>query len=109
MKVISCAPAVMEARTGRPAHTVRLQMQPSVAPGADKVGTVWAISAETGHTVWKHEERAGSMSLVATGGDLIFGGDANGRFRAFDQNTGSVLWDINLGSPVSGYPITFAV
>ena len=32
-----------------------------------------------------------------------------GRFRAFDQNTGEVLWEINLGSPVVGYPISYAV
>ena len=49
------------------------------------------------------------MSLVATGGGLIFGGDSNGRFRAFDDETGEVLWEINLGSSVSGYPITYAV
>src|SRR5262245_40072274 len=80
-----------------------------IAPGTDKVGTVQAISAETGKTVWKYEQRAGYMSLVATGGGLIFGGDTNGHFRAFDQNTGAVLWDINLGSPVTGYPITYSV
>ena len=80
-----------------------------IAPGTDKVGTVQAISAETGKIVWKYEQRAGYMSLVATGGGLIFGGDTNGHFRAFDQNTGTVLWDINLGSPVTGYPITYSV
>ncbi len=55
------------------------------APGAEKVGAVWAISAETGQTTWKHEQRAGRMSLVATGGGLIFGGDDNGRFRALGR------------------------
>ncbi len=49
------------------------------------------------------------MSLVATAGGLVFGGDANGRFRAFDDRTGKVLWEQNLGSPVSGFPVTFAV
>ena len=49
------------------------------------------------------------LSLVATGGGLVFGGDANGRFRAFDDRTGKVLWEMNLGSPVSGFPVTFAV
>ena len=49
------------------------------------------------------------MSLVATGGGLVFGGDANGRFKALDDKTGKVLWELNLGSPVSGYPIAFAV
>jgi len=49
------------------------------------------------------------LSLLSTAGGLIFGGDANGRFRAFDQQTGKVLWEVNLGSPISGYPISFAV
>jgi alcohol dehydrogenase (cytochrome c) len=49
------------------------------------------------------------MSLATTGGGLVFGGDVNGRFRAFDQDTGAVLWEINLGSPVSGFPMTYAV
>ena len=40
---------------------------------------------------------------------MLFGGDTNGRFRAYDQRTGEVLWEVNLGSPVSGYPATFAV
>ena len=39
----------------------------------------------------------------------MFGGDVNGRFRAFDHETGEVLWEINLGSPVSGFPMTYAV
>jgi alcohol dehydrogenase (cytochrome c) len=86
-----------------------INMKQEWAIGADKAGTVWAISAETGQTVWKHEQRAGTMSLVATGGGLVFGGDVNGRFRALDDKTGKVLWETNLGSPVSGFPITFAV
>ena len=80
-----------------------------LAPGTDQLGTVQAISAETGEIAWKYEQRAATLSLVATGGGLVFGGDANGRFRAFDPETGDVLWEINLGSPVTGFPITYAV
>jgi PQQ-dependent dehydrogenase (methanol/ethanol family) len=80
-----------------------------IAPGTTNVGTVWAVSAETGRTVWRFDQRAGVLSLVATGGGLVFGGDANGRFRAFDDRTGKVLWETNLGAAVSGYPVTFAV
>ena len=80
-----------------------------LAPGTDQLGTIRAISAETGETSWLYEQRAATMSLVATGGGLIFGGDVNGRFRAFDHETGQVLWEINLGSPVTGYPISYAV
>ena len=87
----------------------RLASRFQLAPGTDQQGSVRAISAETGRTEWIYEQRAGTTSLVATGGGLVFGGDVNGRFRAFDQETGDVLWEINLGSPVTGFPITFAV
>ena len=80
-----------------------------IAPGTDQVGSVQAISAETGRVVWNYQQRAATMALAATGGGLVFGGDVNGRFRAFDDRTGEILWEINLGSPVSGFPITYAV
>ena len=83
--------------------------RPEIAPGYDDVGSVQAISAETGQVVWNHQQRAATMALAATGGGLVFGGDVNGRFRAFDDRTGEILWEINLGSPVSGFPITYAV
>jgi len=80
-----------------------------LTPGTDMMGTIHAVSAETGETQWQFDTRAGTMSLVATGGGLVFGGDVNGRFRAFDEETGEVLWVINLGSPVTGFPISYAV
>jgi len=78
-----------------------------LSEGEEKLGTLRAISVETGKTLWKYEQRAAMMSLAATGGGLLFGGDNNGHFRAFDQETGRILWDVNLGSPVAGYPITY--
>ena len=87
----------------------RLAARHQLAPGTDQLGSVRAISVETGRTAWTFEQRAATTSLVTTGGGLVFGGDVNGRFRAFDQETGDVLWEINLGSPVTGFPITFAV
>ena len=86
-----------------------LAQRQQVAPGTDQVGAVYAISAETGNTAWIYEQRAGTTSLIATGGGLVFGGDGNGRFRALDQETGESLWEINLGTSVTGFPITYAV
>ena len=86
-----------------------IDMQDQIAPGTDQVGTVQGISVETGEITWKYEQRAATTSLIATGGGLLFGGDVNGRFRALDQQTGSVLWEVDLGSQVTGFPITFAV
>jgi len=101
--------AMVTAIENTPTTFYAIQNNNQIAPGTDKIGTVQAISVETGKTVWKYEQRAGYMSLVATRGGLIFGGDTNGHFRAFDQNSGAVLWEINLGSPATGYPITYAV
>jgi alcohol dehydrogenase (cytochrome c) len=92
-----------------PSLVYGLNMPGIITPNTNNVGAVYAISVETGRTLWKHEQRAGVLSLVATGGGLVFGGDVNGRFRAFDDRTGKVLWEQNLGAPVSGYPVVFAV
>jgi PQQ-dependent dehydrogenase (methanol/ethanol family) len=92
-----------------PSKVYGLDFPTIIAPGTDKVGSIWAISAETGKTVWKYEQRAGMLSVVTTAGGLVLGGDANGRFRAFDDRSGKVLWETNLGAPVSGYPVVFAV
>ena len=102
-----CAMMMAEGRDSTSVYAIA--WRPQIAPGTDQVGTVQAISAETGVTAWTYEQRAATMSLVATGGGLVFGGDMNGRFRAHDHETGEVLWEINLGSSVSGYPITYAV
>jgi len=92
-----------------PLELYSLAVRNQIAPGTDQVGTVQAISAETGETAWKFDQRAATASLVATGGGLVFGGDANGRFQAWDHETGEVLWEINLGSSVTGFPITYGV
>ena len=86
-----------------------LAQRQQIAPGTDQVGAVYAISAETGETAWVYEQRAGTTSLIATGGGLVFGGDGNGRFRALDHETGEPLWEINLGTSVTGFPVTYAV
>ena len=105
-----CARMRATAREGDIATTLyAISWRSQIAPGTDQVGTVQAISVETGETTWRYDQRAATMSLVATGGGLVFGGDVNGRFRAFDHETGDVLWEINLGSAVSGFPITYAV
>jgi alcohol dehydrogenase (cytochrome c) len=88
-------------------YAIRNRVQ--ISPGAENVGTIQAISVETGKTVWKREQRAGHLSLMSTAGELVFGGDVNGRFRAYDQHSGEVLWEVNLGAAVNGYPVTFAV
>ena len=92
-----------------PLELYSLAVRQELAPGTDMVGAVHAISAETGNIAWKYEQRAATASLFASGGGLVFVGDANGRFRALDDTTGESLWEVNVGSSLSGFPISYAV
>jgi alcohol dehydrogenase (cytochrome c) len=51
----------------------------------------------------------GNGSALTTAGDLLFWGDLNRRFRAFDPDTGKVLWETIVGGPVMTSTITYAV
>ncbi len=86
-----------------------LAVRHMLAPGTDQLGSVHAVSAETGERKWLYAQRGATLSLATTGGGLVFGGDVSGRFRAFDHETGAILWEVPLGSPVVGYPISYAV
>ncbi|MDD9997415.1 MAG: PQQ-binding-like beta-propeller repeat protein [Rhodospirillaceae bacterium] len=86
-----------------------IDMTREITPGKENVGTIRAISAETGVTSWTYDQPAGVASLIVTDGGLVFGGDAAGWFRALDQMTGEVLWETDLGAQVTGYPVTYAV
>ena len=86
-----------------------LRLGPVTIPPGKTLGVLKAISVETGRVLWEHETVHAPGALLATAGGLLFGGDHGGYFRAFDQRTGAVLWEINLGAPVVGPPIAFAV
>jgi alcohol dehydrogenase (cytochrome c) len=47
--------------------------------------------------------------MLATAGDIVFHGDMNRRFRAFDASTGKQLWESVLGGNISVSTITYAV
>jgi alcohol dehydrogenase (cytochrome c) len=72
------------------------------------VGRLVAVNASTGEVLWTHNQRTAMGSVLATGGRLVFAGDLHRTLRAFDAETGSVLWEIPLSGPVSGYPISYA-
>jgi alcohol dehydrogenase (cytochrome c) len=79
------------------------------APGVENLGTIRGINVSTGEETWLNEQRTPFMSLLTTGGGLLFGGDMDRRFRAYDQETGEELWETILGGSIGGYPVSFAV
>jgi len=74
-----------------------------------QVGSLSAVSASTGEILWSYHQRAAMGSVLATAGDLIFAGDLHRYFRAFDADSGNILWEIPLSSPITGYPISYGV
>src|SRR5437773_2819398 len=77
--------------------------------GKDKVGRIDAISPETGRTVWSWETRVANYSpLLATGSGLLFNGGLDRYLRAFDADTGKVIWETRLPSQTVGGAVTAA-
>jgi alcohol dehydrogenase (cytochrome c) len=76
----------------------------------NKIAGIAKINLSTGEMLKFDEQRAPSTgALLATAGGLIFHGDINRRFRAFDAATGQKLWESILGGPISVSTITYAV
>ncbi len=83
-----------------------------VVDGADHLGEIQAWDLATGEQVWTHEfERSQNWGpVLTTGGGLVFSGGTNDRyFRAFDAETGDLLWEQRTNSGVTGVPSSYAI
>jgi alcohol dehydrogenase (cytochrome c) len=81
-------------------------------PGSDpeKFGGIAKVNATTGEIVRFYEGSVpGDGATLSTGGDLVFWGDLNTKFRAFDADTGKILWETALDGPIQTSTITYRV
>jgi PQQ-dependent dehydrogenase (methanol/ethanol family) len=79
-------------------------------PGEAQWGNVSAINLATGKIAWQvktDEEMIGGAT--ATAGGLVFTGEQNGWFKAYDARTGAVLWQYFCGAGVNAAPSVFTV
>ena len=73
-------------------------------------GRLAAVDIDTGKMVWKVDTEQPLMGgVLATAGDLVFNGEGNGYFRAFDAKNGKKLWEFQCGAGVNAPAVTYMV
>ena len=81
-------------------------------PGIDEnaFAGIMKINLSTGEMTRIHAQAwPGNGSALVTGGNLLFWGDLNRRLRAFDSDSGKILWEATLGGMIMASTITYAV
>lgn len=74
----------------------------------DHIGSLKAIDPDTGEIKWEFKNDAPLWAgVMTTAGGLVFTGTPEGRFIAFDDETGEELWSFQTGSGIVGQPVTW--
>ena len=79
-------------------------------PGEAQSGNISAVDYNTGKIRWQVKTPQPMIGgILATAGELVFSGEANGRFRAYDARNGKVLWTFQAGAGVNAPPSSYTV
>jgi alcohol dehydrogenase (cytochrome c) len=78
-------------------------------PDSDgNIGRVDAMKLTDRSQMWTHRQRSPMASAVLpTGGGLVFAGDLNRYFTAFDDETGAILWQTRAPNSLNSFPISY--
>jgi PQQ-dependent dehydrogenase (methanol/ethanol family) len=81
-----------------------------VIPGAEQWGNVSAVDYNTGKIAWQVKTPLPMMGgALTTAGGLVFTGEGDGWFRAYDAKDGKVLWSFFAGAGVNAPPASYSV
>ena len=81
-----------------------------VIPSEEQWGNVTAVDYHTGKIRWQVKTAQPMIGgILATAGGLVFTGEGNGQFKAYDAETGSALWKFQAGAGVNAPPSSYTV
>ncbi|WBY02909.1 PQQ-dependent dehydrogenase, methanol/ethanol family [Ramlibacter tataouinensis] len=81
-----------------------------VIPSEKQAGRLVAVNIDTGKIAWKFDTDQPLIGgVLATAGGLVFNGEGNGLFRAFDAKTGDKLWEFQCGAGVNAPAVSYMV
>ena len=73
-------------------------------------GNVTAVDYNTGKIRWKVKTAEPMIGgIMATAGGLVFTGEGNGAFKAYDSANGNLLWTFQAGAGVNAPPASYTV
>ena len=79
-------------------------------PGGIQTGNVTAVDYNTGKIKWQVKTPQPMIGgILATSGGVVFTGESNGWFRAYDARNGHVLWQFQAGAGVNAPPSSYSV
>jgi len=79
-------------------------------PGGIQTGNVTAVDYDTGKIRWQVKTPQPMIGgILATAGGLVFAGEANGWFKAYDARNGKILWKFQAGAGVNAPPSSYTV
>ena len=79
-------------------------------PSEKQSGRLSAVNLDTGKVAWKFDTDEPLIGgVLATAGGLVFNGEANGLFRAFDAKNGKKLWEYQTGAGVNAPAVSYTM
>ena len=81
-----------------------------VIASEEQWGNITAVDYDTGRIQWQVKTPQPMIGgILATAGGLVFTGEGNGYFRAYDSKTGANLWSFQAGAGVNAPPSSYTV